>query len=198
MSGKGTPTYFRAREENAVIGNQKSARRDRRQGDSQRSRPHGECGRGARHHGPERLGQIDARLCAGRQGRLRADRRRGALRRQEHFRHGARRAGRRRTVPRFPISAGNPRRRHHDLPAHGAQRAAQEARRGGAFDAGIFEKSARGRQEAQHRSGDAAPRSKCRFLRRREEAQRDPADGAAGAEALRCSTRPIPVSISTR
>ena len=31
------------------------------------------------------------------------------------------------------------------------------------------------------RSGHAAPRRQCRLLRRREEAQRDPADGAAGA-----------------
>ena len=33
-------------------------------------------------------------------------------------------------VPRVPVSARNPRRRHHDVPAHRAQRAAQEARRG--------------------------------------------------------------------
>ena len=32
-------------------------------------------GRGPRHHGPERLGQVDARLCARRQGRLRGHRR---------------------------------------------------------------------------------------------------------------------------
>ena len=39
--------------------------------------------------------------------------------------------------------------------------------------------------QARHRAGDAAPRRQCRLLRRREEAQRDPADGAAGAAALR-------------
>ena len=46
-------------------------------------------------------------------------------------------ARRRRTVPRLSVSARNPRRRHDDLPAHRAQRAAQEARRGRAVDAGI-------------------------------------------------------------
>ena len=34
----------------------------------------------------------------------------------------------RRLVPRLPVSAGNPRRRHHDVPAHRAQRAAQASR----------------------------------------------------------------------
>ena len=37
-----------------------------------------------------------------------------------------------------------------------------------------------------------------RLLRRREEARRNPADGAAAAEARACSTRPIPASTSTR
>ena len=39
--------------------------------------------------------------------------------------------------------------------------------------------------QARHRQGDAAPRRQCRLFRRREEAQRDPADGAAGAAAVR-------------
>ena len=56
---------------NAVAGNQRPARRDRRQGNSQRPRPHRKRRRGARHHGPERFGQIDAGLRACRQGRLR-------------------------------------------------------------------------------------------------------------------------------
>ena len=37
-----------------------------------------------------------------------------------------------------------------------------------------------------------------RLLRRREEAQRDPADGAAASRGSACSTRPIPASTSTR
>ena len=35
------------------------------------------------------------------------------------------------------------------------------------------------------------------LLRRREEAQRDPADAGAGAAASPCSTKPIPASTST-
>ena len=42
-----------------------------------------EQGRGARHHGAERLGQVDARLCARRQGRLRGHRGRSPARRRE-------------------------------------------------------------------------------------------------------------------
>ena len=44
---------------------------------------------------------------------------------------------------------------------------------------------------------NAAASGQCRFLGRREEAQRDAADGVAGAAALRCSTRPTPASTST-
>ena len=40
--------------------------------------------------------------------------------------------------------------------------------------------------------------AQCRLLRRREEAHGDPADGAAGAAASACSTRPIPASTSMR
>ena len=57
------------------------------------------------------------------------------------------------------------------------------------------------REAAEHlgiRPGDAAPRGQCRFLGRREEAQRDPADGGSASRGWRCSTRPIPASTSTR
>ena len=53
-------------------------------------------------------------------------------------------------------------------------------------------------RQARHRAGDAAPRRQCRLLRRREEAQRNPADGAAWSRGSACSTRPIPASTSTR
>ena len=43
------------------------------------------------------------------------------------------------------------------------------------------------RRQARHRPGHAAPRRQCRLLRRREEAQRDFADGAARAAA--CGAR---------
>ena len=55
---------------------------------------------------------------------------RGAVRRRGHAGAAARRARRQGAVPRLPVSARDPGRRHHDLPAHRAQRAAQEARRG--------------------------------------------------------------------
>ena len=102
-------------------------------------------GQRARHHGPERLGQVDARLCARRQGRLRGDRRAGAVRRRGYAGDGARRARRQGPVPRLPVSDRNPGRRHHDVPAHGAQCAAQEARRDRAVDARIHQARARGR-----------------------------------------------------
>ncbi len=63
--------------------------------------------------------------------------------------HGAGRARRQGRVPRVPVSAGDPRRRHHDLPAHRAQRAAQGARRGRAVDAGVHEARARGGRQAR-------------------------------------------------
>ena len=42
--------------------------------------------------------------------------------------HGARRARRQGRVPGLPVSDGDPGRRHHDVPAHGAQCRAQKAR----------------------------------------------------------------------
>ena len=53
-------------------------------------------------------------------------------------------------------------------------------------------------RQARDRPGHAAPRAQCRLLRRREEAQRNPADGAAASRSSACSTRPIPASTSTR
>src|SRR6266508_1726095 len=62
----------------------------------------------------------------------------------------------------------NTRRRHHDLSAHGAQRAVQETRRGGTLDAAIHQEGARRGRQARHRPGHAAPRRQCRRFRRRE------------------------------
>ena len=47
----------------------------------------------------------------------------------------ARRARRQGRVPRLPVSDGDPGRRHHDVPAHGAQCGAEEARAEGAHHA---------------------------------------------------------------
>ena len=98
---------------------------------------------------------------------------------------GARRARRQGRVPGVPVSGGDPRRRHHDFPAHRAERAAQGARRGRVLDAGFPEEGARGRRKSlEHPAGHAAPRRQCRLLRRREEAQRSAADGAVRAEPV--------------
>ena len=100
---------------------------------------------------------------------------------EKHRRHGAGRARGQGLVPGLPVSDRNSRRRHHDVPAHRGERAAQGARRSGIVDAGIHEEGARGRRQARDRPGNAAARGQCRLFRRREEAQRDPADGDAGA-----------------
>jgi Fe-S cluster assembly ATP-binding protein len=47
----------------------------------------------------------------------------------------------------------------------------------------FLKKGARSRRQARYRAGHAAPRGQCRLFRRREEAQRDPANGAARAAA---------------
>ena len=163
--------------------NQESSGQGRRSRDPQGPRPHREQGRGPCHHGPERLGQVDARPCAVRQARLRGDRRLRDLRRRRPPGPAPRPARGARHFPRLPVSAGNSRRRHHDVPAHRAQRPAQDARRAGAVDAGIPEARARGVREAFDQPGHAAAAGQCRLFRRREEAQRDPADGAVGAGA---------------
>ena len=112
---------------------------------------------------------------------------------------GARRARRRGRLPRLPVSAGDPGRRHHDLPQGGAERPAQGARRGRADDAGLHQARQRGGEPARDPEGHAASAAaQRRLLRRREEAHGDPADGAARSRPSASSTRPIPASTSTR
>ena len=67
--------------------------------------------------------------------RLRGHRGLNHLERPGPARHGSERARRRRRVPRLPIPDGDPRRRHHDLPARGGERGAQGARGDGALHA---------------------------------------------------------------
>jgi hypothetical protein len=83
----------------------------------------------------------------------------------------------------LPVPGRDPRREQPLLPARGAQRGAQAARGGRARRARA---SCAWRGEGQ--AGGAQPRPAQAlvndgFSRRREEAQRDPPDGAAGAEA---------------
>ena len=79
----------------------------------------------------------------------------------------------------YPVEI--PGRRQHDLPAHGGERAAQGARRGRDQRRRFPAADPREGQGAEHRRRDAEAPGQCRFFRRREEAQRDPADGGAAA-----------------
>ena len=155
-------------------------------------------GRGARDHGAERLRQIDAVPCHRRQAGLRSHRRRDPVQGREPAGDVAGRARRQGRVPGVPVSGGNSRRRDHDVPAHGAERAAQGARRERILDAGLSEEGARGRSLAEHSAGHAqaaasmsgspaARRSATRFCRWR-----------CSSRACASSTRWIPASTSTR
>ena len=148
--------------------------------------------------GPNGAGKSTLVLRAGRQARLRDHRRRDTVQGRGPIGDEPGRARRQGRVPRVPISAGNPRRRHHDVSAHRAQRAAPQARRGGTVVTRHDQARSRHRKEARHRFRDVAAAAQCRIFRRREEAQRDTADGAAWSQSFACSTRPIPGSISTR
>ena len=64
-----------------------------------------------------------------------------------------------------------------------AQRKARGESR--AEDPGLHQEGEGGGRRARHGHGDAEAAAQCRLFRRREEARRDPADEAAGAEALR-------------
>ena len=138
-----------------------------------------------------------AYVLAGRD-RLRGDAGRHPVERREHPRHGARRARRQGRVPGLPVPDGDPRRRRAHVPAHRAQRPAQEARRARADDARVHEARAGEGQAAQHRHGHAEAAGQRRLLGRREEALRDPADGGLGADAVRARRDRLAASTSTR
>ena len=97
---------------------------------------------------------------------------------------GARGARPRGRLPRLPVPGRDPRRQQHLLPAHGAQRASastaawSRARRDGLPRAGEGEAEAR-----RHGPEVPEPLGQRGLLRRREEAQRDPPDGGARADA---------------
>ena len=107
-----------------------------------------------------------------------------------------RRARGARHLPRLPVSAGNPRRRHHDVPAHRAQRPAQDARRDGAVDAGIHEAGARGGGASSRSTRTCCGgRSMSAFPAARRSATRS-CRWRCSSPSSRCSTRPIPASTS--
>ena len=165
--------------------------------DPARHRPHGAARRGARHHGAERLRQEHARQRARRARRLRGDRGSGALRRQGPARPGARGARARRLFLAFqyPVEipgVGNTYFLRTALNAVRKHRGLEPTRRDGLPRAGQ-------REDEVRRHGPQAPQplGQRGLLRRREEAQRDPADGGARADARRSSTRPTRGSTST-
>ena len=153
--------------------------------DPQRPRPHDREGHRARHHGPERLGQVDARPCARRQGRLRGDR-------GQVLFNGENLVG---MTPDERAAKGIFLAFQYPLEIPGVATMtflrtalnAQRRKRGEPELAGarVHEARERARRPARHRPRDAAPRRQCRLLGRREEAQRNSPDGAVGAEAVR-------------
>ncbi len=98
---------------------------------------------------------------------------------------GARRTRRGGRLPRLPVPGRDSGRRDDDVPQDRAQRAAEGARPWRTVDAGLHAEGARRLRQASGDSGNAPPPAQCRLLRRREEAERDPADGAPRTHALR-------------
>ena len=100
-------------------------------------------------------------------------------------------------VPRLPVSGRDPRRRDHDLPEGGAQRAAAGARRGRTDDARLHAHGSRPRRKPQDRPRDAERPVNVGFSGG-EKKRMEILQMALLSRASRCSTRPIPGSTSTR
>ena len=183
----------------AMLRDPRPARLRRRQGHPQGHRPHHQPGRGPRHHGAQRLGQEHLWPCAHRpRGRRRSPSGSGALRGQGPARPGARGARTRRRLPRLPVPGRDPRHQQQYAPASAGLNAIREHRGEPELDAMDFLKLARENEPARDGPRDAQPRRQRRFQRRREEAQRDLPDGSSSSPSLASSTRPTPVSTSTR
>ena len=143
------------------------------------SRPRGQRGRGARHHGSQRVRQEHARQHAARLARVRGHRRHDHVPRRRRDRLAGRRARQGRDVPRLPVPAGDPRRLGHPVPPPGtvgAQGHRPLGARAAAGDDGVDE-------AARHRFVVRRPLPQRGLLGRREEAQRDHADGDPRAGA---------------
>ena len=149
-----------------------------RQGDRQGRRPRGRPRPGARGHGPERLGQVDARLRADGPSGVRDHRGRDPLRRREPRRAGGGRARAARPLPRVPVPARRPRRDRDELPALGDQRDPQGARGQGRPDP-----DPRVPQGAAREDGGAEghPRARAALHQRRLLGRRAQEDGDAAA-----------------
>ena len=115
-------------------------------------------------------------------------------RRRRRARDDRRRARPRRPVPRDAVPRRGPRRLRLQLPAH-----RDTAIRGEAPKLRTWVKEVKEAMERlSHRPGLRRAQRQRGLLRRREEAPRDPAAGAAASRRSRSSTRPTPASTSTR
>ncbi len=140
-------------------------------------RPDGGGGTGPRHHGTQRIGQVDAGQRPARQPRLRGHRRDDPVPRRGHHHVAHRRPGQGRHVPGLPGPRGHRRPTGHPVPAPGALRPPGDGpvgARGAPDDDGV---------DGQARHGSELRRAPPQrgLLRWGEEAQRDPPDGHAGA-----------------
>ncbi|CAA9538060.1 MAG: Iron-sulfur cluster assembly ATPase protein SufC, partial [uncultured Solirubrobacteraceae bacterium] len=156
-----------------------------RQADPQGAGPRGPRGRGARAHGPERLGQVHARQRDHGPPDPRGDRGRDHLQRRGHHRGRPGRARPDGPLHGLPVPGRRPRRDDHEVPAHGAERAPRGPRRGADQPQGLPQDD-RGRDGARQRPQAvqlALPQRG--LLRRREEAPGDAPARAAEAEHRR-------------
>ena len=142
------------------------------------------AGRGARHHGPERLGQEHARAACWPAATATRSRRAASLYQgQDLLAHEPGRARARGRVPGVPVP-GRDSRRQQRLSAQG--RAERACASSAASRSSTPSSSCAGAREDEADADGRElpePRRQRRLLRRREEAQRDPADGRARADA---------------
>src|SRR6266516_2197719 len=152
--------------------------RDRQGCRSRREHERDPCG-----HGPERLGQVDARLRTHGPPGLRDHRGRAPARRRGPDPDGGRPAGAEGPLPRVPVSARRSRRDGDELHALGDQRSPQgQGGRGRPDSDPRVPPGADGCDgAAEGPARDGEPLSERGLLRRREEAGRDPSDGDAEA-----------------
>ncbi len=101
-------------------------------------------------------------------------------------------------VPRFPVSGGNPRRRHDELPQGGDEFAAQGARRGRIDDAGLHPHGQGSGRQTRHIAWTcSSARSMSAFPAARRSAPKS-CRWHCCSRSFASWTRPIPASTSTR
>ena len=135
--------------------------------------------RDARHHGPQRLRQVDAGLLDRGPPQVHRHLRHRHPRRRGRARDEGRRARPRRPLPRDAVPRRGPRRHRLQLPAHRQDRDRRRGPQAAHLGQG---------HEGRHGAPAHGPRLRRAqrqrgLLRRREEAPRDPPDGAAAARS---------------